>query len=336
MMDVGLVALASAFPANEVDNAFFGDGNGRSGNRMFAGADKRRHMSRSDTASDLIAGAAQTLISDQGLDPKEIDLILTNVSVPDEPFTGCGAVVAHKIGATARWILDLHNTGCVAFLYMIELARALMAAHGGRTALLCCAQTAAGRIFARPGVREKPQSAIPGDGCGVGLLRAGGPSPVLAFVQKNHGEFAEDMATACEGGRKWWEPGENPLYLEFTEASIARIITRGNRLVPAAIHDACARVGVRPQDLDVLITNQPNPFFLRNWREACLLPAERHLDTFAKYANLFGAGIPVTLHEAVREGKVKDGDLVCLAGFSHAGDYAAASIIRWQTAGTSA
>jgi 3-oxoacyl-[acyl-carrier-protein] synthase-3 len=328
-LPISLVGLASALPEAVVPNDFFGEESRRTKSKMFAGAEKRRHIAREQTASDLIESAALKLIRETNLDPGEIDVILTNVSVPDQPFTGCGAVVNGRIGARAEWIFDIHNTGCVSFLYMIELARSLMASHGGKTALICCVQTAGGRIFSQPGVRNKAQAAIPGDGCGVGLLRASGENPVLAFVQHSYSEYADDMYVTCDGGRKWWEPGEQPGYIDFTESRIARITVRGNRLVPAVIHEVCERVSVRTQDIDVLITNQPNTFFLRNWREACLLPRERHLDTFAKYANLFGAGIPITLDEGVREGKVRKGHLVCLAGFSHAGDYAAAVLIRW-------
>ena len=69
--------------------------------------------------------------------------------------------------------------------------------------------------------------------------------------------------------------------------------------------------------------------FLRNWREATQLSEEQHLNTFEKYANLFGAGIPVTLSENIKANKFKEGDLICLAGFSHAGDYAAAAILKY-------
>ena len=81
-------------------------------------------------------------------------------------------------------------------------------------------------------------------------------------------------------------------------------------------------------DVSLLVTNQPNPIFLRNWREALQVPAERHLDTFAEHGNLFGAGIPVCLDRAVQQGRLSDGDNVVLGGFSHAGDYAAAAVVR--------
>jgi 3-oxoacyl-[acyl-carrier-protein] synthase-3 len=95
------------------------------------------------------------------------------------------------------------------------------------------------------------------------------------------------------------------------------------------IHRVCGEVGVPSTAIDYLITNQPNRTFLRNWREAVLLPQEKHLDTFGKYANLFGVGIPITLAEALDAGTIKPGNLVCLAGFSHACDYSAAALLRW-------
>jgi 3-oxoacyl-[acyl-carrier-protein] synthase-3 len=82
----------------------------------------------------------------------------------------------------------------------------------------------------------------------------------------------------------------------------------------------------------LLVTNQPSPIFLRNWREALELPPERHHDTYARYGNLFGAALPINLEDALARGKLAPGALVALAGFSHAGDYAAAAVLRWPSA----
>lgn len=82
-------------------------------------------------------------------------------------------------------------------------------------------------------------------------------------------------------------------------------------------------------DLDLLITNQPNRVFLRNWREALKVPPERHRDTFDQCGNLFGAGIPINFDRAVSEEQLKAGDVVMMAAFAHAGDFAGAAAIRW-------
>ena len=68
--------------------------------------------------------------------------------------------------------------------------------------------------------------------------------------------------------------------------------------------------------------------FLRNWREALLLPPEKQVHTFEEYGNLFGAAIPVNLERARQTGRIAKGSTVAMGGFSHAGDYAAAAI--WQ------
>ena len=69
--------------------------------------------------------------------------------------------------------------------------------------------------------------------------------------------------------------------------------------------------------------------FLRNWREALELPAERHPDTFDMGGNLFAAGIPVNLDRAISDGRLKEDDVVMMAAFAHAGDFAGAAAIRW-------
>ena len=83
------------------------------------------------------------------------------------------------------------------------------------------------------------------------------------------------------------------------------------------------------KDIDLLVTNQPNRAFLRNWREALELPKSNASDTFDECGNLFGAGIPINLDRAISDGQVKVGDVVMMAAFAHAGDFAGAAAVRW-------
>lgn len=327
MTDISLMGTAGYLPATVVDNAFFGVDGKRAGSGMFKGSRERRHMSAGESGASMIEGAAKTLQSRLGFSfENEVDLLLTNVSCPDSAFLGCGASVARRLGCKPKWILDLHNTGCVAFVYMIGVARELMASGAVKNALLCCAQTAAGRVFGHPENRDKPQSCVPGDGCGVGYVVANSESPIRGFMQRSYGEWADDMRGHAENGAEWWEPHRGALNIDFTESKIARILVRGNKLVPGAITEACKMAEVAPKDLDLLITNQPNSFFLRNWREALQLPQEKQVETFEEYGNLFGAAIPINIERAADKGLLKKGARVGLGGFSHAGDYAAAAI----------
>jgi 3-oxoacyl-[acyl-carrier-protein] synthase-3 len=330
MTTVSLLGVASYLPEKVVTNDFFAAGAAaRTG--MFTAPTTRRHVAPDESAADMIERAASTLIRQLGLDPgHDIDILFTNVAVPDQAFTGCGAEVAHRLGARPRWIIDLHNSGCVAFIYMIELAQALMSSGGTRGALLCNVQNAAGRVFSQSEVRLQSQAPVPGDGCGVGYVAAGERSPVLSVVHESRGEFARDMDAAAADGRRYWEPGPRPISIRFTDERVASIIARGNRLVPDMVARACdlAHVGVR--DIDLLVTNQPNAIFVRNWHEALELSPAQHHDTFDIYGNLFGAGIPINVDDAIRRGKLRPGMILALGAFAHAGDYAAAAVIRWQ------
>jgi 3-oxoacyl-[acyl-carrier-protein] synthase-3 len=262
---------------------------------------------------------------------KDVDILMTNVTSPDEPFMGCGADVGKALGCRPQWIVDLHNGGCVSFIQMMAHAQALMTCYGAKTALLCNVQNAAGRMFAHKDTRKLTQAPIPGDGCGVGYLVASNESPVRAIVQRNYCEFAGEMSLVRADGSAWWEPSLACGYVDFSESKLAQIMSRANRIVPEAILEACRRAELPTSEINTLITNQPNRIFLRNWREALCLPPERHVSTFERHGNLFGAALPICLEEAIDNGQLKRGSHLVLGGFAHAGEFAAAAVIQWKS-----
>jgi 3-oxoacyl-[acyl-carrier-protein] synthase-3 len=329
-MTISLADVASYLPDKVVDNAYFTGDPDAPTHPMFRGTRLRRHIAPDQFASEMIARAGRKIVERMNLDPeRDIDVIVTNVSLPDQPFTGCGAVVAKRLGARPRHILDMANGGCISFVFMLEQVRALFAAGSAKTALICNAQTAAGRIFAHEVNRKLPQSAVPGDGCGVAYVVADDRAPLLSLVTRNYPDHAEDMSVGADG-RAWWEPGGNPLTVDFNESKLSAIVRRGNRLVPQVLREALDQARLAPSDVGCLVTNQPNRLFLRNWRESVELPEHKHVDTFDEYGNLFGAALPIGIERARDSGALTPGCVLLLGGFSHAGDYAAALALRWQ------
>jgi 3-oxoacyl-[acyl-carrier-protein] synthase-3 len=291
----------------------------------------RHHVGSGERAAEMIVRAAEPVFERLGIAPAgHVDLLITNVLLPDSLFTGSGAEAAHLLGCDPAAIIDLHNGGCASFPYMLKIAQAMIAGGEARTALLANVQNTAGQVFAQPGVRRLPHAATPGDGCGVAYVTADGSSPVLGVRTRSTPAFAMDLGPATGDGRKFWEPGAGELDVRFDQSKGAEIIERGNRLVPEVVEELCEDIGVDVEEIDVLVTNQPNRIFLRNWREALGLEPEQHLDTFDLFGNLYGAGVPVTIDHALRGGRIQDGDLVVAAGFAHAGDFAAAAAVRWH------
>ena len=163
----------------------------------------------------------------------------------------------------------------------------------------------------------------------MGLVTLSDESPILDVECRTYGEYAGDMTISMDPPRKWWQPGPGEGYIGFTESKITKVLARGNGQVPEVAYAVCDRIGLKPKDIDMLVTNQPNRAFLRNWREALELPEEKHHDTFNMSGNLFAAGIPVNLDRAITDGLVGKGDVVMMAAFAHAGDFAGAAAVRW-------
>jgi 3-oxoacyl-[acyl-carrier-protein] synthase-3 len=299
-------------------------------NVMFRAPKFRHHIAPDESPADMVERAVQGLIERHGHDAIEgADVLITHTQVPDMAFYGEGGGIAHRLGLRPSWVLDLNNGGCAAFVLALNVARKLLSTGEGHTALIAIVQNAAGQFFDQAGVRRKAQSAVPGDGAAVGLVRLSDQSPVLDIECRTYGEYAGEMTLSYDPPRKWWQAGLGEGSIGFTESKITKVLARGNRQVPEVALAVCDRIGLPSKDIDLLVTNQPNRAFLRNWRDALELPKERHRDTFEECGNLFGAGIPVNLDRAISEGQVEAGDVVMMAAFAHAGDFAGAAAVRW-------
>ncbi|MEU1995435.1 3-oxoacyl-[acyl-carrier-protein] synthase III C-terminal domain-containing protein [Nocardia gamkensis] len=333
---VSLVDVSSYLPGEPVGTEYFTQfarSDRMAKNVMFRAPKGRHHIARDETAVDMVERAVAPLIERNGADAiAEVDVLLTHTQLPDNPVLGSGPEVARRLGIRPSYVYDLHNGGCAAFVHMMAMARMILQTTSARTALIAASQNCAGPVFTQTEIRKLAQAPVPGDGCGVGLLRKDDSAPILDVECRTYPEFAGDMEFSTNGERKYWEPGEGQGCVSFTESKVTKVFARGNRLVPEVALAVCDRLGVRGRDVDTFVTNQPNRLFLRNWHDALELPAQRHPDTFDSCGNLFAAGIPVTLDVENRAGRLANGSLVLLAGFAHAGDFAAAAAVRWGAA----
>ncbi|WP_280247798.1 3-oxoacyl-ACP synthase III family protein [Nocardia abscessus] len=333
---VSLVDVASYLPGEPVGTEYFTQfsrSDRMAKNVMFRAPKGRHHVARDETAVDMVERAVAPLIERNGADAiAEVDVLITHTQLPDNPVLGCGPEVARRLGIRPTFVYDVHNGGCAAFVHMMAMARMVLQTTAARTALIAATQNCAGPVFTQTEIRKLAQAPVPGDGCGVALLRKDDSAPILDLECRTYPEFAGDMDFSTRGERKYWEPGEGQACVSFTESKVSKVFARGNRLVPEVALAVCDRIGVRGRDVDTFVTNQPNRLFLRNWHDALELPPERHPDTFDSCGNLFAAGIPVTLDVENRAGRLPNGSLVLMAAFAHAGDFAGAAAVRWGAA----
>lgn len=330
---VSLLDVSTYLPGEPISADYyaqFADSDDLRDNLMFRAPKFRHHVAPDETAIDMVERAAAGLVDRHGSDAlADVDILITHTQLPDMPFYGGGGGMANRLGMKPNWVIDLHNGGCAAFILGLKLAKQLIASGEGRTALVAVAQNAAGQVFDQETIRPKAQASVPGDGAAVGLVAVSDVSPILDVECRTYGEYAGDMTMSVDPPRKWWQAGPGEGCIGFTESKITKVLARGNRQVPEVAYAVCDRIGLAPKDIGLLVTNQPNRVFLRNWREALELPEEKHRDTFDECGNLFAAGVPVNLDRAISDGQVKKGDVVMMAAFAHAGDFAGAAAMRW-------
>lgn len=330
---VSLLDVSTYLPGEPISADYyaqFADSDDLRDNLMFRAPKFRHHVAPDETAIDMVERAAAGLVDRHGSDAlADVDILITHTQLPDMPFYGGGGGMANRLGMKPNWVVDLHNGGCAAFILGLKLAKQLIASGEGRTALVAVAQNAAGQVFDQVTIRPKAQAAVPGDGAAVGLVAASDVSPILDVECRTYGEYAGDMTMSVDPPRKWWQAGPGEGCIGFTESKITKVLARGNRQVPEVAYAVCDRIGLAPKDIGLLVTNQPNRVFLRNWREALELPESKHRDTFDECGNLFAAGVPVNLDRAITDGQVAEGDVVMMAAFAHAGDFAGAAAVRW-------
>ena len=170
----------------------------------------RHHVASDETAVDMVGACLAPLVERNGRNRRQRrHADHPRPAARQSRSLGCGGRSRAR-GSESRpdWVIDLHNGGCASFMHMIALA----ADHADRptrtTALIAAVQNCAGQIFTQSDVRKLAQAAVPGDGCGVGLLVKSEAAPVLGIesphlprVRRRH-----DGRRSIRG-RKYWEPG---------------------------------------------------------------------------------------------------------------------------------
>lgn len=334
MPTASLITSVRYLPKNIVNNEFFySDAVDEDRiNPMFQGVNTRRHVSEHETAGFMVTDAINQLVAQLNLDRvKDIEMIITNVTMSDLVLFGSGASIAKQAKLQPKFVYDIHSSGCVSYVSMLHLAKTFIESGQVKNAIICNVQNSAGQIFSQENTRKKPESRIPGDGCGISYICDSTQSPILSVVQTCHPAAADDMYPSTEDGRKVWQPGKGEARIDFNQKKIIKTLAAGNKIVPEAIKAACKAAGCTTQDIDYLITNQPSNIFLRNWHEAIQLPEENHIQSFKSLGNLFGAAHSINFSYLLEQDRLKPNDKIMFAGFSHAGDFSAAALVNWQS-----
>jgi 3-oxoacyl-[acyl-carrier-protein] synthase-3 len=295
---------------------------------FYRGVRERRFASPDYLSEDLGTLATQRILERTGTRADDLDLILVSCIFSDTFWPGIGPAIQHRVGARRATILNI-DTSCSSYLSGLNAARAFIESGQCRKVAVVTVTNFISRLAEH---QQKKSGAPLGDGASATLLAAG-TSSFLGSYERSHGEaygifrFEPDLVDGVF--RNYWERGCGPITVNFSGEMIDKIRDNAQRLVPEAVLECLRRAGVAPEQVDLLITHQPNELFLTDWRAQIGIQPPRVHDTLAKYGNMFQGSIPVTLADALEKGRIAKGNILALGTFSNGGDFVSALTIRW-------
>jgi 3-oxoacyl-[acyl-carrier-protein] synthase-3 len=286
----------------------------------------RRFAAPEEATSDLAVRAAQAALGQAGLSAGQIDYLIVATSTPDSPQPPTAYHVQRGLNAYGAACFDI-NVVCSGFVYALALARSLIAQRPGSHALVVGAD-----VYSRfLDFSDRRTAVLFGDGAGAAVVgEVEAPFGFLDFELGSRGDAHHLIRIEAGGSRQ--PPSARTLagggHLFHMEGRAVRDFVLDE--LPAFVGKLCARSQLSPHLIDHFVPHQPNGVLLTQLVERCGLTNAHTHRTLERYGNTGSAATAVTLDAAHREGRLRDGDLVLLAGFG-GGMSLGAGLIRWRT-----
>lgn len=292
------------------------------------GIQERRVAAPEQATSDLATRAAQAALDAARLSPGDIDLIIVATSTPDEVLPATACRVQANLGAHQAPAFDV-DAVCAGFLYGLTTAAGMLRNDPELgTALLIGGDTYS-RIL---DYNDRRTAVLFGDGAGAVVLgKTDRDSGILGTGLRADGALADLVRIPAGGSR-------HPATAETVAARQHYFLMDGREVrayveqaFPDIIAQTLKRADLTLADIDLIVPHQANGVLLRDCATMLDLdPALMHL-TVDRYGNTGAASVPITLDDAVRAGRVQDGDDLLLVAFG-GGMTTAGAAVRWEEA----
>ena len=267
------------------------------------GIRERRIAAEDEKTSDLAIAASVKALEAAGVEARDVDLIVMATATPDLTFPATAARVQAALGAGGA-AFDLQAV-CSGFVFALTTADSLLRTGQARTALVIGAET-----FSRiVDWNDRTTCVLFGDGAGALVLRA----------QEDVGELPRGVLSSFirTDGRM-----HDLLYVDGGPSqtqTVGKVRMVGNAVfryavehISGAMVEACARAGVALEDVDWFVPHQANQRILDGVARKLKIPVEKVVSTVAVHGNTSAASVPLALDCAVRDGRIKAGDLVLM------------------------
>lgn len=296
------------------------------------GIRERRHVDPETTTSELAALAAAAALENAQVPRDTVGMTVVATSSPDwiQPSTACA--VHDRLGIRMAPAFDVQAV-CSGFLYGLTVASSMLASTPGQygSALVIGAETFSKLLD----FQDRTTCAFFGDGAGAAVLAPVPPGyGILATHLVAEGHLHDIVKVPAGGSRlaasaKTVEQRQH--FFRMNGRGVWNFVTS---ITPELLKNVLTKAGISVDDIDLFVFHQANRVMIEHClRELGVDPARAHF-TIENYGNTAAASVPITLHDAVVQGRLKRGQLVLLAAMG-GGMTAGAAILRWYQKGAS-
>ena len=267
-----------------------------------------------ETTASLAADAARKALDHAGLAAADIDLIVLATATPDQTFPSSATKVQAALGIDDCIAFDVHAV-CTGFLYALSVADSMLRSGGAKKALVIGAETFS-RILDWD---DRGTCVLFGDGAGALVLGAEETEGGI-LATRLHADGRHNDLLFVDGGPS-------------TTGTVGKLRMKGREVfrhavvnLAAVLNEVLEAASLTPEDVDWVVPHQANARILDATARKLGLPAEKVVVTVDEHANTSAASVPLAFDTAVKDGRIKRGDIVVLEAMGGGFTWGAAAL----------
>lgn len=280
----------------------------------------KRHIIQEETTVSMAADAARKALENGNVSAEEVDLILVS-TISSNVILPCAACEVQKaIGAVNATCFDL-SAACTGFVFAYNTAVAYLASGMYRTVLIIGSES----LSNLTNWKDRGTCILFGDGAGAAVVKAA-EGKLYRAVTHSDGFKGEALTCTSRHNRNWEEIPLEETYMQMDGQAVFKFAVKR---VPEAVKEVLEKNNMTAEEIDYFILHQANKRIVEAVAKRLDVSIDKFPMNLQEYGNTSSASIPILLDEMSRDGRLKKGQKIILAGFG-AGLSWGATILEWN------
>jgi 3-oxoacyl-[acyl-carrier-protein] synthase-3 len=290
--------------------------------RERTGIEERHLVADGETTVDLAEQASRRAIEAAGIDAADIDLIVFGTTTPDLAFPNSGVLLQGRLGLRGCAAMGV-EAACTSFIYALSIADKFVRLGESRCALVVGAETLS-RIV---DWTDRSTAVLFGDGAGAVILKPASAPGVIATHLHADATY-QDLLYCPAGVSKGLGSAPGTREQMFIRMAGSEVFKVAVNTLGDIVDETLAAHGIDRSEIDWLVPHQANVRIIQATARKLGMPLERVIVTVPKHGNTSAASVPLALDAAVRDGRIRPGQLLLLEAFGGGFTWGSA-LIRW-------